>query len=372
MNIADFLTAAQGFPLASDSTLGFMQTAYQQGIAGLSAWLGSSDRIVIVSGVEETTSGSNVYSDGFIIWNGELLPFTGGIGNSLISRNQTVEQRANQNGVLHDRYFTRYVRFGSGETDANFNTVVRLNNHVQLHDAVLSILRCGTTENVVLRGGEQDGTNINAGLAILGNDLVSFPFYGVGTYPAYLSKEGWSFSQPTAPFIKFDPQCSQYYADVVRRKTAFVGEVRILPSLSDQFDGTGLGRWNMLGWAICNGQNGTIDMRGKTFFGLDAANGFGENATGGAKEVTLTLGNMPTHNHGIGDINTNVVGPGNFGLIRKSVAGENVTISSSVDTIDSGVQPDLLAAPTGIPAQGEYTPIDILNPYRVMVFVQRI
>jgi len=54
------------------------------------------------------------------------------------------------------------------------------------------------------------------------------------------------------------------------------------------------------GWALCNGQNGTPDLQGR--FVLGAGTGTGLTArtvgsTGGAESVTLTVANMPSHNH---------------------------------------------------------------------------
>lgn len=51
------------------------------------------------------------------------------------------------------------------------------------------------------------------------------------------------------------------------------------------------------GWSICNGQNGTVDLRDK--FVLDAGESHNVGETGGSEEVTLTVAQMPKHNHQI-------------------------------------------------------------------------
>ena len=68
------------------------------------------------------------------------------------------------------------------------------------------------------------------------------------------------------------------------------------------------------GWAICDGQNGTPDLRGRFIL----ASGKGKhltnrslNQTSGAENVTLTAAQMPHHNHetlfyNIHDANTNI------------------------------------------------------------------
>lgn len=49
------------------------------------------------------------------------------------------------------------------------------------------------------------------------------------------------------------------------------------------------------GWALCDGANGTPDLRGRFVVGSEGAYAIGE--TGGANSVTLTEGQMPSHNH---------------------------------------------------------------------------
>lgn len=59
------------------------------------------------------------------------------------------------------------------------------------------------------------------------------------------------------------------------------------------------------GWALCNGENGTPDLRGRFVLCVttdvddegNTAHHLGE--TGGSEEVTLTTAQMPSHNHDI-------------------------------------------------------------------------
>jgi len=48
-------------------------------------------------------------------------------------------------------------------------------------------------------------------------------------------------------------------------------------------------------WRLCNGGNGTPDMRDRFIVG--AGNSYSVNATGGVQSVTLTLSQIPSHQH---------------------------------------------------------------------------
>ena len=50
------------------------------------------------------------------------------------------------------------------------------------------------------------------------------------------------------------------------------------------------------GWAVCNGDNGTPDMRGR--FPVGAGNQYRPGETGGAASVALSVDEMPSHSHG--------------------------------------------------------------------------
>lgn len=52
------------------------------------------------------------------------------------------------------------------------------------------------------------------------------------------------------------------------------------------------------GWVLCDGTNGTPDLRDKFIVGAGREYTIGD--TGGAKEVTLTVSQMPSHNHTMG------------------------------------------------------------------------
>ena len=51
------------------------------------------------------------------------------------------------------------------------------------------------------------------------------------------------------------------------------------------------------GWTLCDGQNGTPDLRGRFIYGFGADRGGTINARGGAETVTLDINQIPAHNH---------------------------------------------------------------------------
>lgn len=49
------------------------------------------------------------------------------------------------------------------------------------------------------------------------------------------------------------------------------------------------------GWALCDGTNGTPDLRGRFVLGNSSSHAIG--STGGSEMVTLTIEQMPSHHH---------------------------------------------------------------------------
>lgn len=110
------------------------------------------------------------------------------------------------------------------------------------------------------------------------------------------------------------------------------------------------------GWALCNGSNGTPDLRDR--FVVGAGTSYAVGATGGAATVTLTEAQMPSHTHSItatatsesaGAHTHSVTDPGhvhaiispNYALAGVAGAGNNGWINGSLNAVSG-------AAVTGI------------------------
>ncbi len=88
------------------------------------------------------------------------------------------------------------------------------------------------------------------------------------------------------------------------------------------------------GWALCDGTNGTPDMRGR--FVVGAGGSYGLGATGGANSVTLSSYNMPSHSHGKGSLTTSAAGAHTHSYTE--VVDENPNISTVIDMSQPATQ----------------------------------
>jgi microcystin-dependent protein len=78
-----------------------------------------------------------------------------------------------------------------------------------------------------------------------------------------------------------------------------VGAIIMTDNTLDFNTVTGLGSGAWANWALCDGQNGTPNLKGRFVVGFDSGqvdyNATGK--TGGASSVTLTINQIPTHKH---------------------------------------------------------------------------
>lgn len=132
----------------------------------------------------------------------------------------------------------------------------------------------------------------------------------------------------------------------------FNGDIRHIRMLNADipvyFDTSGLGRVNLQyeGWAICNGNNGTIDDGGRTYIGYEPREYPTLNAQGGSKNHTLTESELPT-----------------------TVINEAVATSVGDQTVPAGSTPYYSGVPTNL---GSGTAHNNMQPYTVILKIQKI
>ncbi|WP_212006507.1 hypothetical protein [Chitinophaga sp. HK235] len=119
-----------GFPLTQD-VLAYMQSSYRDALTGLARVCGNK---VIVSGMSEN---GTIVADGWILHDGELLPFVGGPKQNtyiIIDDNKPVTF---EDGVSRTVLFNRYARFGSGGFP--YSDLVRLDSMASLKDNIATL-----------------------------------------------------------------------------------------------------------------------------------------------------------------------------------------------------------------------------------------
>jgi microcystin-dependent protein len=107
------------------------------------------------------------------------------------------------------------------------------------------------------------------------------------------------------------------------------------------------------GWALCDGQSGTPDLKNRFIIGIGSKT---INATGGAESVILAANQMPSHAHGFG------VGGGN----GRSRSGTGTTEGWACD-INSTCS---IAATTT--AAGGNVPFSIMPPYYALAWIMKL
>ena len=143
---------------------------------------------------------------------------------------------------------------------------------------------------------------------------------------------------------------------------------------TSNFDSTGLGTsTQLLGWAICNGNNGTQDLRSRTIIGATdgpasgapsySGSSFVNATTGGSETHTLSVAELPAHSHSIQQ-------QGGFDVVGLAVTG-NDTNSSAGDA--TAGEPDVFN-PRDIVIEntGSGSAHNIMQPYMALVYLQKI
>jgi phage tail collar domain family len=86
------------------------------------------------------------------------------------------------------------------------------------------------------------------------------------------------------------------------------------------------------GWTLCNGSNGTPDLRNRFIVGAGSTYSVG--STGGSDTVTLTTAQMPSHNHSY-SLSTSYTGSHSH-TVSNVAAPSRIPYNSSSSSMDGG------------------------------------
>lgn len=365
-----------GFPL-HQGVLEFMQSGYSDAIRGLANMAGS---MIIVSGMLET--GNNV-SAGWIVKDGELIPFLAGAKQTTFIVEEISSSARFLDGVDKTVFFTKQARFGSGVEQFQYADLKRISSNSFLLDADtfatsralrrLAELSLYET-NIIVSGCEVsniNGTNqtctIAAGKVILGEQYFNTAEY-IGPFPVWLNASGtFVNNDPGGLNIKFDPHTSQRKADVLRRGVYSTGDLILRKVITDRFDlVTGLGKWEWLGWKLCEELKGSVPVG--LWFGEDGPTDvYDPNyrtilTPGGKKQHTLTQGQLPSYN-----LQTETIGDN--GWPREASDRNN---NSGTEYLLAPQATNKRNRKLNVPSGGGNQPFDIRQKWTVIAYLERL
>lgn len=102
------------------------------------------------------------------------------------------------------------------------------------------------------------------------------------------------------------------------------------------------------GWALCDGTNGTPDLRGRFVLGESETHAVG--STGGSEEVTLTVEQMPLHSHSYAG------------------TGDDMAVSSGTGKTTTSASPNT----KNTNSTGSSQPHSNMPPYYVLCYIMKL
>jgi hypothetical protein len=236
-----------------------------------------------------------------------------------------------------------------------------INSDLQNKQAYEAIL-AGLDDKIILSGCEVTVTgpgsaDITAGFVYLNGTVMEIPSPYSGVYPVYIheatavndtrdfedgntdivatTRSAEFTGTPSGDNIEINPTSGYYLSTVIKRASYELEDIKLVHITSGKFDGTGLGLdYNVeRGFALCNGSNGTPDLRGTFIVGLGTGDYASIGNTGGEETHLLTQGELPDFNLPY-TINKDNNAIGSSGYFASSTGGG--TAQSSNLSVNSG------------------------------------
>ncbi|MDF7813594.1 hypothetical protein [Hymenobacter sp. YC55] len=195
----------------------------------------------------------------------------------------------------------------------------------------------------------QTDVQLPAEIVFIGNDETDYRAYQTGGSKPCMTEMLYT-AQPLGTYpanveklvVSGSPELT--YAKWLESKQRTLGEVQWLASHNGGlYSATGLGYADgpARGWALCNGQNGTADLRARFIVGLfEAHNDYSQvGKKGGAERVTLSIEQLPAHSHGMeqaGEHTHGLKSRGSDGSSPLASRGNNPTSDQTIQTEKAG------------------------------------
>jgi len=128
------------------------------------------------------------------------------------------------------------------------------------------------------------------------------------------------------------------------------------------------------GWYLCDGANGTPDLRDR--FVIGAGSTYAVAATGGATTATLVTNNLPAHTH---TATSTVTDPGHLhlsnamGLVNTNInfTGTGGSFYNNVNNTNTATATTGITVATTNASTGSGTSFSVLNPYYALAYIMK-